>query len=196
MDLWHWSIAYQYLHTEVETKWTSFGRRHFFECIFVNEISPFFRVNINCLAYVTYIYIYIVSMIDVKYRYIVVLYGKGLQTVNAFDKHTKPFHVKLRIHRMWTWCCGFNNGVWKTSQIARFMVPTWGPSGADRTQVGPMLAPWTLLSGTAKRKPLAWLLGCIIYNISKVGNLLQDDVTKHVCFDFNRRWDFVDIMQR
>ena len=34
--------------------------------------------------------------------------------------------------------------------IARFMGPTWGPSGADRTQVGPMLAPWTLLSGTTK----------------------------------------------
>ena len=31
--------------------------------------------------------------------------------------------------------------------IARFMGPTWGPSGADRTQMGPMLAPWTLLSG-------------------------------------------------
>ena len=31
--------------------------------------------------------------------------------------------------------------------IARFMGPTWGPSGADRTQVGPILAPWTLLSG-------------------------------------------------
>ena len=27
------------------------------------------------------------------------------------------------------------------------MGPTWGPSGADRTQVDPMLAPWTLLSG-------------------------------------------------
>ena len=27
------------------------------------------------------------------------------------------------------------------------MGPTWGPSEADRTQVGPMLAPWTLLSG-------------------------------------------------
>ena len=27
------------------------------------------------------------------------------------------------------------------------MGPTWGPSGADRTQVGPMLAQWTLLSG-------------------------------------------------
>ena len=33
------------------------------------------------------------------------------------------------------------------SLIARLMGPTWGPSGADRTQVGPMLAPWTLLSG-------------------------------------------------
>ena len=32
---------------------------------------------------------------------------------------------------------------------ARFMGPTWGPSGVDRTQVGPMLAPWTLLSRTA-----------------------------------------------
>ena len=27
------------------------------------------------------------------------------------------------------------------------MEPIWGSSGAGRTQVGPMLAPWTLLSG-------------------------------------------------
>ena len=33
------------------------------------------------------------------------------------------------------------------SLIARFMGPTWGHYGADRTQVGPMLAPWMLLSG-------------------------------------------------
>ena len=31
--------------------------------------------------------------------------------------------------------------------IARFMGPTRGPSGADRTQVGPKLAPWAVLSG-------------------------------------------------
>ena len=31
--------------------------------------------------------------------------------------------------------------------IARFTGPTWDLSGADRTQVGPMLALWTLLSG-------------------------------------------------
>ena len=33
------------------------------------------------------------------------------------------------------------------SLIARIMGLTWGPSGADRTQVGPTFAPWTLLSG-------------------------------------------------
>ena len=30
--------------------------------------------------------------------------------------------------------------------IARSLGQTWGPSGADRTQVGPMMTPWTLLS--------------------------------------------------
>ena len=32
------------------------------------------------------------------------------------------------------------------TQIARFMGPTWGPPGSFRPQMGPMLAPWTLLS--------------------------------------------------
>ena len=35
----------------------------------------------------------------------------------------------------------------KCTLISRFIGPTWGPSGADRTQMGPMLAQWTLLSG-------------------------------------------------
>ena len=47
--------------------------------------------------------------------------------------------------------------LWPTLQwstvIARYMGPTLGPSGADRTQVGPMLAPWTLLSGTLLNSP-------------------------------------------
>ena len=33
------------------------------------------------------------------------------------------------------------------SLIAKFMEITWGPHSADRNQVAPMLAPWTLLSG-------------------------------------------------
>ena len=36
----------------------------------------------------------------------------------------------------------------KRSQIARFMGPTWGPPGSCQPQMGPMLAPWTLLLGT------------------------------------------------
>ena len=31
--------------------------------------------------------------------------------------------------------------------IIKFMGPTWGPPGSCRPQIGPMLAPWTLLSG-------------------------------------------------
>ena len=37
----------------------------------------------------------------------------------------------------------------ETSQIARFIWPRWGPPGSDRARVGPMLAPWTLLTGIA-----------------------------------------------
>ena len=47
-------------------------------------------------------------------------------------------------------CCGpgvKRLSLCKSILIARFMGPTWGPSGADRTNVGPTLAPWTLLSG-------------------------------------------------
>ena len=33
------------------------------------------------------------------------------------------------------------------SQIAKFMGPTWDPPRSYQPQMGPMLAPWTLLSG-------------------------------------------------
>ena len=59
-------------------------------------------------------------------------------------------------------------GVTKASQIARFMGPSWGPSGADRTQVGPMLASWTLLSGFVSTKWLnvEWLRKTVKLNHS------------------------------
>ena len=57
-------------------------------------------------------------------------------------------------HRFWStfdqvmaFCQTTSGQITRTILIARFMRPTWGPSGADRTQVGPMLAPWTLQSG-------------------------------------------------
>ena len=36
------------------------------------------------------------------------------------------------------------------TQIVKFMVPTWSPPGYCRPQMGPMLAPGTLLSGISK----------------------------------------------
>ena len=49
------------------------------------------------------------------------------------------------------------------SMIARFMVPTWGPTGADRTQVGPMWATRKLLSGNASKFGIK-----IIYELSTI----------------------------
>ena len=43
----------------------------------------------------------------------------------------------------------------KITQIAKFIGPTWGPPGSCRPQMGPMLAPWTVLSCC-----LAILLSC------------------------------------
>ena len=53
-----------------------------------------------------------------------------------------------------------HHGASEISLIARFMGPTWGPSGADRTQVGPMLAPWTLLSGILRLVANALCIVC------------------------------------
>ena len=58
--------------------------------------------------------------------------------------------------------------------IARFMGPTWGPSGADRTQMGPMLAPWT------KYKGLQWQQDCCLqggyYSIDRLRTGLRYNV--------------------
>ena len=36
---------------------------------------------------------------------------------------------------------------WLLPQITKFMGPIWGPPGSCRPQMGPMLAPWSMLSG-------------------------------------------------
>ena len=65
----------------------------------------------------------------------------------------KKMHLKMTSAKWRTYCLWLKilyHGCWWTDEatlIGRFIGPTWGPSRADRTQVGPMLAPWTLLSG-------------------------------------------------
>ena len=51
--------------------------------------------------------------------------------------------------------------------MANFMGPTWGPPGSCRPQMGPMLAPWTLLSGMT-----SWHGN--VYN--EIGSLHYNDV--------------------
>ena len=69
--------------------------------------------------------------------------------------------------------------------IARFMGPTWGPSAADRTQVDPMLAQWTLLSGTT--------LG-----MSKIGQVMRKicdwrEVPRHGFKTSSYIWSFTPV---
>ena len=62
--------------------------------------------------------------------------------------------LKNRFH--WNQTFSFKK-IWKCPLIARFMGSTWGPSGADMTQVAPRWAPWTLLSRSSGR----WLPFCL-----------------------------------
>ena len=48
------------------------------------------------------------------------------------------------------------------TQIARFMGPTWGPPGSCRPQMGPMVSPWTLLSGSHYCAVCDSMLECVI----------------------------------
>ena len=57
--------------------------------------------------------------------------------IHIFDNVTKPFAIQHHLASV--------------SLIARFTGPTWGPPGSCRPQVGPMWAPWTLLSAMIYR---------------------------------------------
>ena len=72
------------------------------------------------------------------------------------NTHYKTF---IYITNNWPVVIGLNHSIrplpgitfyirtWMFSQIAKFIGPTWGPQGSCRTQLGPTLAPWTLLLG-------------------------------------------------
>ena len=62
------------------------------------------------------------------------------------------------------------------SLIAKFVDLTWGPSGAARTQVGPMFAPWTLLSGT-----VYYRICCA--DVSRVHHIRNSSIIRLCCFD-------------
>ena len=65
------------------------------------------------------------------------------------------------------------------TQIARFMGPTWGPTGDDRTQVGPMLAPWTLLSRYGNFAKIIISACCLNYKMNKSVTPFDIEMSPH-----------------
>ena len=57
------------------------------------------------------------------------------------------------------------------NQITKFMGPTWGPPGSCRPQMGPMLAPWTLLSGKQCSAKALEKWGQMAHTIGKYGDI-------------------------
>ena len=61
--------------------------------------------------------------------------------VSERDPKMPPSIIGIDALLCWVWSDH------RDTQIAKFMGPTWGPSGSCRPHMGPMLAPWTSLSG-------------------------------------------------
>ena len=82
------------------------------------------------------------------------------------------------------------------TQIAKIMGSTWGPPGSCRPQIGPMLAPWTLLSengkkptaSAARRNTFMFMMRWAPHIMtSSNGNIFR--VTGHLCGEFTGpRW--------
>ena len=78
-----------------------------------------------------------------------------------------------------------------SSEIASFMWQTWGPPGSCRPQMGPMLGPWTLLSGLCIRGasicvPLSHSIEAIVNKGSGVSfHHIKSPVQKN---HFQHRW--------
>ena len=118
------------------------------------------------------------------------------------NKHHKCWwHLRCcnRLNTTSMWCLWNNNLVLvSNSLIARFMGPTRGSFGADRTHVSPMLAPWTLLSGvisyndtiTYKVPWAVWYNGVQSDNTCWKTLLIKGTLTKkHIEFDIKNCGD-------
>ena len=113
--------------------------------------------------------------------------SRRARRVKRSHEHNKPVarrhtsHFDGLVFQSVLWRCYFDRDAnpshtlnEKTALIARFMGPTWGLSGADRTQVGPMLAPRTLLSG--------WLTNLCPSDVHTVGILSVLEYVIAACF--------------
>ena len=69
--------------------------------------------------------------------------SRGLSNVRLIGKFT----ARISQRQVFMGSCGKTTIRLVNTQIANFMGTTWGPPGSCRPQMGPVLAPWILLSG-------------------------------------------------
>ena len=99
--------------------------------------------------------------------------------INQFNGCWFPHRLRLQD----TSCYGYSCVKYiSTSLIARFMWPTWGPSGADRTRVGSLLAPWILLSGKFIHREGLTVCTCAISIAKKVFTELNWSKPSSACW--------------
>ena len=79
--------------------------------------------------------------------YLIFVYDSNMGAVLCFSSHMLHnwIHIEMTKGFLELWV----GRQYLRSLIARFMRPKWGPSGAGRTHMGLILAPWTLLSGVS-----------------------------------------------
>ena len=116
------------------------------------------------------------------YTILIVLF-LGCNNPLAFQQHDETFRYTHYSSMVWPWLrwvtpFGNQQGDSLVTKgvtlhilplIAKFMGPSWGPPGAARTQVGPMLVTWTLLSRTLHTYSIATVKWTII-DIGRAGN--------------------------
>ena len=113
------------------------------------------------------------SLVDSSYKG-PIMQGGGVFLIDGLSNYwTKSRELSVIWDALMLMCLYSN--ITAGPLIARFMWPTWGPSGTDRTQVGPMLAPWTLLSGSVITMAVkmclcrkSWRIYQIFFDLAKV----------------------------
>ena len=77
------------------------------------------------------------SILSISFKVTSLAPGQSSDCPNASEAALKNMDEKIPWHHY----------VLITYPDSKVPGPAWGPYGSDRTQVGPILAPWTLLSG-------------------------------------------------
>ena len=119
-------------------------------------------------TFLTFDFVWAPSVQIIKWMKFFFNHSVGTQVINIFSKCMLLF--KLIVYSRQPWNSGImsyrKNVEWNissgtvktTSRIARFVEISWGPSGPTGplcAPYGPMLAPWTLLTG------IGWNTSCL-----------------------------------